>query len=467
MTSVPSTIGIVASGEDVLNDAVFWVDAGRSSVVSGALSNLGTGGSALNAVFGNSTGVDSFDPALLAHTGTNYLHLPGVASNDVSAPSITNYDITGDIEIEVGIAFATLTPASTTLMLTREGVDPNRAWSFYLSSGGLLGLRWFPTGSAASQQIVVSTATLASVGITAGQRVHVKVTLDVDNGAGGYQVRFWYSTNNGSSFSELGASPPPGVGTTSLPTVSRVLQINSSLSATQLNANLYRAIVRNGIGGTTVFDADFTTGITSGGQGTFTESSANAATVTINRSTSGRKAVAVTRPILLFGTDDYLEVADNDLLDFAAGDSFTVVAVVRQWATPTSFGRIIDKKNGGGVGVGWDLTSNGTAVQPAFFIGDATNGANRTGAVSSAGTLQIVSGIVNRSAQTAQLYTNNTPSATTSTTAVGSLANSLPMRIGIAANTLGSASDMELVAAAVWRRALNANEIATIVARYT
>ena len=66
MTSVPSTVGIVASGEDVLNGAVFWVDAGRSSVVSGALSNLGTGGSALNAVFGNSSGVDSFDPALLA-----------------------------------------------------------------------------------------------------------------------------------------------------------------------------------------------------------------------------------------------------------------------------------------------------------------------------------------------------------------------------------------------------------------
>ena len=39
------------------------------------------------------------------------------------------------------------------------------------------------------------------------------------------------------------------------------------------------------------------TGITNGGQTTFTESSANAATVTINRSTSGRKAVAAARKL--------------------------------------------------------------------------------------------------------------------------------------------------------------------------
>ena len=41
------------------------------------------------------------------------------------------------------------------------------------------------------------------------------------------------------------------------------------------------------------------------------------------------------------------------------------------------------------------------------------------------------------------------------------------MRIGRMGDTGTGYQDMELVAAAVWRRALNANEIATIVNRYT
>jgi len=47
------------------------------------------------------------------------------------------------------------------------------------------------------------------------------------------------------------------------------------------------------------------------------------------------------------------------------------------------------------------------------------------------------------------------------------LANALPLRIGTRADSVAQTSDFELVAAAVWRRALNANEIATIVNRYT
>ena len=95
-------------------------------------------------------------------------------------------------------------------------------------------------------------------------------------------------------------------------------------------ARFYRAQVLDGIDGTTVLDVD-TSVVTSGSDTSFPALTGQ--TVTINRSTSGRKAVAVTHPLWLFGTDDYMEVADNDLIDFGASDSFTVLAVVRQWAT--------------------------------------------------------------------------------------------------------------------------------------
>jgi len=229
----------------------------------------------------------------------------------------------------------------------------------------------------------------------------------------------------------------------------------------------YRARIWNSasFAGSPVFDADFTTGITSGAQTTFTESSANAATVTINRATLGRKSVAVTRPILLFGTDDYLEVADNDLLDFGASDSFTALVVVRQWNTPTSGGRMISKAGTGTI-TGWHIVNNAATFTPLVAIGDGTNTVGRNPVATTAGTLVPIGILVNRQGNTITGFTGNSIQTTASVSTVGSTANASNIRIGQAATGAGPI-DMELVAAAVWRRALNANEIATIVNRYT
>lgn len=344
MTSVPSTVGIVASGEDVLNDAVFWIDAGRSSVVTDSLSNLGTGGSALNARFGSTTSPDQFDPTLLTHSGTNYVYLTGVAGNSVSC---------------------TAPAAATSYAATPLGGGADTTGAV---TGGAA-FTFSATGSWTTVRLLnASSATVAQFTVTAA---------DMTGMTDAYSVAW-----------------------------------------------------------------------------------------TVNRSTAGKKTATVTRSILLFGTDDYLEVADNDLLDFGASDSFTVVAVLRQWATPTSFGRLIDKKNGGGAALGWQLANNGTAIQPGLYIGDTTNQTAQVGSTSTAGQLRVFGGQVDRSAQ--RIYgINNTLSAGVSTTSVGALTNTLPMRIGVNATTATNNQDFELVAAAVWRRALNANEIATIVARYS
>lgn len=341
---MPSTIGIVASGEDVLNDAVFWVDAGRSSIVTDALSNLGTGGSTLNARFGSTTSPDGFDPTYLTHTGTNYVYLSGVAGNSVSCTA------------------------------------PATAVSFAAT----------PLGGGAD------------------------TTGAVTGGAA-----FTFSTVG--SWTQV-----------------RLLNASSATVAQF-----------------TVTAADMTS-----------MTDAYAVSWTVNRSTSGKKTATVTRPILLFGTDDYLEVADNDLLDFGASDSFTVVAVVRQWATPTSFGRIIDKAVVSSTG--WSMSNSGTSSGLYGGISDGTTSASRSNlSTYTLGALRVSTLRINRTAQTLDTATNNTFSATASTSAVGSAVNALPMRIGRMGDTGTGYQDFELVAAAVWRRALNANEIATIVARYT
>jgi hypothetical protein len=458
---VPSTVGIVASGEDVLNDAVFWVDAGRSSVSNGALTNLGTGGSALNAVFGNSTGVDSFDPALLTHTGTNYLHLPG-GSNWATTPDAAALDITGDLEIVVRVALSDYTPTANQILCSKRATG-QYSWQFFIgNTTGPLTLTVTGDGTTAiqSQSVTPTAGTFVD-----GTTYWFRTTRTASTGVCTWQYAADQTTEP-TSWATLAANVNGASGNIFSGTAA--LDVGG-IAGGSMDGRFYRCIVRNGIGGTTVFDADFTTGITSGAQTTFTESSANAATVTINRATSGRKSVAVTRPILLFGTDDYLEVADNDLLDFGASDSFTLVAIQRVWATQSTARSLIAKKADLTAATqGWALSSGSTtALQGQMQVGDATNGVTSVSASRTNGTLQVISGVRNTATDTVTTWLNNTAGTSITDTTTSTSANAEVMRIGRLSGAGTGYADMELVAAAVWRRALNANEIATIVNRYT
>ena len=169
------------------------------------------------------------------------------------------------------------------------------------------------------------------------------------------------------------------------------------------------------------------------------------------------------RPVLLFGTDDYLEVADSDLLDFGAGESATFLAVVRHWNVATTNTAILDKRDGGTTG--WDLQFRTGSTTRALVNSGGTS-ANSSTAITS-GPLLTLTGIVNRTAQTVAALNGTTSGSTSSTTSVGTLSNALPLRIGRLSGAGSQYSDMELVAVAVFRRVLSTNEIATVVARYT
>jgi hypothetical protein len=295
-----------------------------------------------------------------------------------------------------------------------------------------------------------------------GQAGWVRATLDLDNGAGSYELKFWTAPDSitvPTSWTQLGVTRT-GTAIVSLVNSSEQLSIGPGLAG-----KFYRAIVRNGIGGTVVFDADFTTGIIDGDQTSFVESSTNAATVTINRSTSDRKSVAVTRPLILFGLNDFLEVPDNDsLLDFEATDPFTILVVNRTWGTIS---------NNSIAGKGTSITATMTGYQmffsggvPSYRFGD---GANRVGGLAAptpvSGQLRTLSMHRNVATDRAWATTDGVLSgATTVDTSTGSLANSDTFRVGGSAS-LGYA-DMELFAVAVWRRALTDAEVQQVAQFY-
>jgi hypothetical protein len=301
-----------------------------------------------------------------------------------------------------------------------------------------------------------------------GERFALKMELDVDNGSSDSTVKFYTATTASGPFTQLGSTVLNGF-TTSVRTGQTVAIAfgagNSTTFPASAGMKFYRAQILNGIGGTVVFDADFTTGIIDGDQTTFVESSTNAATVTINRAASGRKSVAVTRPTILFGTDDYLEVPDNDtLLDFGATDPFTILIVNRTWGTIS---------NNSFVGKGTSIAATMTGYQmffsggvPSYRFGD---GVNRVGGLAAptpvSGQLRTLSMHRDVSLDRAWATTDGVLSgATTVDTTTGSLANSDAFRVG-GHVSLGY-SDMELFAVAVWRRALTDAEVQQVAQYY-
>jgi hypothetical protein len=407
--------------------------------------NLGTGGSVLDAQFGSSPTSNTNEPLLLGHTGENHLYLPGVSGNTASTPDAAALDISGDVEVVMRMAQDIWTPTSGNPTPFAKGFG--NGYYLFLSSTNI-GFGIKIAGGAATFPQVAWSGRPAN-----GVSVWVKATRVASTG-----VTTFYTAAD--------SATEPTAWTTIGTTTGTSGNIENSPESlvigrgTDTAGRYYRAIVRDGINGTTVFDADFTTGITSGAQTTFTATTGQ--TVTINRSTAGRKSVAVVRPVWLLGTDDFFEVADNALLDFGASDSFTVVAVVRQWATPTAAGRYANKGNA--TGARWALFGN-TGQAVTGLLNDGTNSANPSGPAMTAGNLSVLAGVVNRTAATNTTYTNSVAGAPVSTSSVGSVANAASFRVGSSSD--GAVfQDFELLAVAVFRRALTAGELALIAAYY-
>jgi hypothetical protein len=422
--------------------------------------NLGTGGAVLDARYGSAVGSDTNDPLLLEHSGTNYLYLPGVSGNYASVPDSAALDLTTEADIQVRIAFDDWTPAVLGRIIWKGNTaGTDHAYGFTLNAAGTLNWR---IGATAGVNATSSVAT----GLTDGSAAWIRVTWRASDG----RTQFFTAADSAtvpSSWTQLGTDQTASLASLNDSTSALHIGEQGAGGGNTVAGKVYRVRVLSTIGGTTVLDANFTTGITSGGQTSFTESSSNAATVTINRSTSGRKAVAVVRNVWLLGTDDYFEVADNDLLDFGATDSFTVVAVVRQWATPTNFGRYVSKRPIPNGDTGYEMLSEGTTLSLHAAIDSGTPAASRVGLTTfTAGTLSSLGFVVDRSTQTMASFTGGTLSATADTSGVGSLVSSEGLRIG-SRSASTAYQDFELLAALVFRRALSASELQDIETHYT
>jgi hypothetical protein len=225
------------------------------------------------------------------NTGSVALDLPGAAGDYVSTPDTAALDITGDIDIRVDATLANWIlpdyPSSGQTTFDRTELISKAAsgqvsWALYTRVSTLYFV-WSTNGSTLS----AATAT-ADLPLTTSGRLAVRVTLDVDNGAGGNTATFYTSDSINGTWTQLG-SPVVGSGTTSIHSGTADLRIGSisTESYDEAIGLVHAAQVYNGIAGTAAANPDFTA--QSSGTTSFADAAGRTWTVAGNATITNRK----------------------------------------------------------------------------------------------------------------------------------------------------------------------------------
>jgi hypothetical protein len=349
-------------------------------------------------------GAGSNQPKWLPWDGTPSAYLPGASGNYVSCPDAVAIRVTGDIEIVARVALDDWTPSVEMTVLAREQAAANRSYRLSVLTDGRLNLTMTTDGS------TLSNATSSLAGPWADNTTYwMKVTRRQSDG----RVQHFYASDQAiepTGWTQLGTDLTLSSGA-AIHSGTSQLEVGSRLAGvTQpLAGRVDRAIVRSGIGGTTV--ADFDAALC--GQSGYTDSVGNVWTV--NRSTTGRKTVVQShvagsaRSLILHGTDDRFTAPAVALPTLGTSGVGSVAAVQRKWATLGTNDRVFDSKaSDSATAAGFYVKSDAaTASVLAANAGDGTNQANST-VVSgvASGVRQIVGLTV--SATQVQAFSNNT-----------------------------------------------------------
>jgi hypothetical protein len=388
-----------------------------------------------------------------------YLYLPGVTSNMATSPDSAALSITGDLDLRVKVALDDWTPAANTIVISKAQTLSTLSYSLAVQTDGKLNFLASTNGSTWGTNAVSSVAT----GVADGATKWIRATFDVDNGAGGRDVQF-FTSDDGTNWTQLGTTITTA-GTFSIIDNSSQLEIGSAVAGSNSlsRGKFFRAQVRNGINGTVAFDANFESSITSLNQASFTESSANAATVTINRSGSAYRSAGITTAGYLYpGATNTFAASAIDYLNFGASQDFTIITVNRLWNTPASSGTLLGKRT---VDANWGyvIRTNTTAVNPqSYVVSNGTLVSNTVATTVTAGTLQEIGMIVNRSTNTISTIQNGTTATGTSISTVGSTSNVATFQIGALNLGANAPQDFEFIGAAVFRSVLTATQIRQI-----
>lgn len=324
-------------------------------------------------------------PLLLPWAGTNFAYLPGVTGNYLSTPHAAAYNVT-NLQIDVDAALDDWTTPSAYTTLASKWNATTSFIFFIEQTTGKLGLTWFNGVGNVSQ-----TSSVAPT-VAARARMQVRATLQVDDGAGHYVLKFWTSTDLGANWTQLGATRT-GASTTTLATSTTAIEVGSrSGGATEKLAGLvYGFKLYSNIGGTVIADPQISIARTAATSLT----GAAGETWTVN-ATGTQPAQIVGFPCALFNSG----ATQNLAATFTFAQPCTLIALLRQntWGSGNA---LLD--GGAGAGLGQLLQTGST---PSLSIKAANTACANNAAT--LGTWRIVTMLLNGAASSLAVD-NGTP----------------------------------------------------------
>lgn len=181
------------------------------------------------------------------------LHIEGTGT--ASTPDAAALDIVGDIDIRADVRLTDYTSGSIQTLISKWNTTGNqRSYRLYVSATGFLVVEWSNDGTT----VLTKTSTVV-IPVVDGDRLSVRATVDVDNGAAGNTVTFYISTTGVSgTWTALGSTVITG-GTTSIFSSSANLIVGAQQGGSEPAVGIICAAqVRSSIAGTIVANPDFT-----------------------------------------------------------------------------------------------------------------------------------------------------------------------------------------------------------------
>ncbi|MFD4527861.1 hypothetical protein ACFWP7_28805 [Streptomyces sp. NPDC058470] len=155
--------------------------------------------------------------------GSPWMAVDGTIDNGLFTPDAAALDVTGDFDLRVDIALDDWSQSQMIAARYETTSTNNRCWALEILDGVPTFL-WSTDGTLAARLDVDATEAIEAYN---GQRMALRVTLDVNNGASGHEVRFYTGrTVDDEEWTLLGL-PVTGVGTTSVFGGTAVLEFGS------------------------------------------------------------------------------------------------------------------------------------------------------------------------------------------------------------------------------------------------
>lgn len=164
----------------------------------------------------------------------------------------------GDIDIRADVTPASWNPQYADVLFSQWSNTDGVAWMVTLqgfTNSGFLAVRWFD-----GSDIQLHSSTTLPLDID--PRKTVRVTMDVDNGAGEREVKFWLGDSVDGPFTQLGTTHTGPV--TAIQPAAADIEVGSGdggrgvfADTNPLRGTVHRAQLREGIDGTILVDPDF------------------------------------------------------------------------------------------------------------------------------------------------------------------------------------------------------------------